>query len=158
MGLIRGLKRSRAKEVEEEIVGGKVMGGGKRKGREMFSPCGHSPDEARIEMSGHILSAREGKGWGGAKIRRQTIRLQGTGPYPISFYLPLLSFLYIAIFPPTPSAFALSIPKAIEYQHLISLLFPQASRRPIECPSPDRRGMEHGADLARSHRFHQRKL
>lgn len=28
----------------------------------MFPPSGHSPDEARIEMSGHILSAegREG--------------------------------------------------------------------------------------------------
>lgn len=35
--------------------------GGERGAEKMLQPPGHSPDEARIEMSGHILSA-EGKG------------------------------------------------------------------------------------------------
>ena len=84
----------------------------------MFNPFGHSPDGARIEMSGHILSA-EGRRTG---IQQQTIRHQATGPYPILFlplasYLPLLSPLTSSPLP------ALRIPRAIKYQHLILLCF-----------------------------------
>lgn len=61
----------------------------------MFHPSGHSPDEAGIEMSGHILSAGGG---GGTGFKQQTITLQATGPQPaqcifvfLSISLPLCS-------------------------------------------------------------------
>lgn len=88
---------------------------GRKGSREMFRPCGHSPVGARIEMSGHILSA-EGRGG------EQTIRLRATGPYPIAF-LPLPFYLLLLSFFTSPSPLALSIPKAIQYQHLSLLCF-----------------------------------
>lgn len=118
----------------------------------MFRPSGHSPDEARKEMSGHILSA-EGRGAG---IKQQAIRLRATGPYsitlePLSFYLLLLSLFKSFPQPPPP---VLSIPRAIQYQHLILLCF---HRLPgVRSCVPPRTAMVPTSQGHRA-RFHQMK-
>lgn len=94
---------------------------GRKRSQEIFHPSGQSPDEARKEMSGRVLSA---EGWG-AGIKQQAIRLWATGPYsitfePLSFYLPLLSIFTSFPQPPPP---VLIIPRVIQYQHLILLWF-----------------------------------
>lgn len=109
----------------------------------MFQPSGQSPDKAKIEMSGHILSAQGRGGESGSSSRQLDFKPQTLIPLHFSFSPSSFLFCISLHHPPVP---ALSIPKAIQYQNLILLHF----HRPLECPSLDSRGTGYGADLARS--------
>lgn len=106
----------------------------------MFHPSGHSPDEAGIEMSGHILSAG-GRGGGlGSSSRQLHFK-----PQALSQPNAFLSFspsLFLFAPPPPSSEYPQSYPVSAP---LDSPLFPKASRRPIKCLFLDRRRMKYGA-------------
>lgn len=85
----------------------------------MFHPSGHSPDEAGIEMSGHILSAGGGGGdWVQAADNYTSSHRPSASPMHFCLSLHLSSSLL-----PLPPA--LSILKAIQYQHHLILLCSQ---------------------------------
>lgn len=112
----------------------------------MFHPSGQSPDEARIEMSGHILSTEGREGEQGSSSRQLDFKPQALiqSYFCLSPSMPLFCLSFYPI--PTSER-----PQSYPISALDSTLFPQKiSRRPIECLSLGRRGTEYGADLTRS--------
>lgn len=125
--------------------------------QETFYPSGHSPDKARIEMSGYILST-EGEGRKSRSSSRQLDYKPRTlsptclclSSYLASSFVSIYITRAPALPPPTLCWASSQLSNIRAISALDSSQFPKASLRPIKCHLLDCKGTKCTADTARS--------
>ncbi len=115
----------------------------------MFYPSGYCPDEARIEMSGLILSAEGREGEPGSSSRQLDFKPQDL----IQSHFCLSPYIFhfcSSLHHPTKNSPLFFASLELSNFNTWFLLSFHVSPRLIKCPSLDRRGTEYGTDLRRS--------